>query len=343
MADNIFSKDQLPFVSVIIPILNEVNYIEACLQSVFQQEYPSDKVEVLVLDGGSTDGTLDKVKKLINDSSGQVRLIHNPGKTQVKAFNLGVKEGKGDIFIRLDAHAGYQSNYILKCVETLARTGAANAGGWCTTQPSGKSLLAKAIALVCQMRFGIGGAKFRVGGKAGPVDTVPFGAFPRETFEKVGLMNEVLVRGEDNEFNSRIRSAGLMVYFNPEISCTYYARKTVAAFMKQLYANGLYHILTLKVNRCGCSVRHFIPFFFVMTLLFCAVLGFASTVFWKLGGVVLGFYLFVDLLASLGTAKKHGFVYLLILPWLLGLAHITYGAGTLCGMFKFGFSKVKAS
>ena len=276
------TKPIAPFVTVVIPALNEAQRIEACLESVLAQDYPLDRLEVLVVDGRSTDATREKVAAFA-ERHPLVRLVDNPKRIQAVAFNLGVREARGDVIVRLDVHASYSQDYVRRCVEVLDETGAANVGGVWETVPGAGSLVARSIALACTQRFGFGGARFRVGGEAGPVDTVPFGAFRRETFEKVGLLYERLVRGEDNEFNARIRRCGMTVYFDPRIRCTYYARPTFRGFMKQLFGNGLYHILTLRVNPRGCSPRHFVPLVFVCTLLAARVAGFFWIPAWGAG------------------------------------------------------------
>jgi len=333
------TKPIAPFVTVVIPALNEAQRIEACLESVLAQDYPLDRLEVLVVDGRSTDATREKVAAFA-DRHPLVRLVDNPKRIQAVAFNLGVREARGDVIVRLDAHASYSQDYVRRCVEVLDETGAANVGGVWETVPGAGSLVARSIALLCTLRFGIGGARFRVGGEAGPTDTVPFGAFQRETFEKVGLLDERLVRGEDNEFNARIRQQGLTVYFDPRIRCAYYARATVWGFMKQLFGNGLYHILTIRVNFGGCSLRHFVPLVFVCTLLAALVAGFFWIPAWGAGAAVLGLYLVVDVAASLMAAREHGWRFLAVLPWLYFVTHLTYGFGTLVGVFRFGLGPV---
>jgi len=323
-----------PFVTVVIPTLNEAGRIEACLQSVADQDYPPDRLEVLVADGGSTDGT--KVKtEAFSQHHPQVRLVDNPKRVQAAAFNLGVRQGRGDFIIRLDAHASYNNDYIRQCVEVLTETGAANAGGVCETRPGAETLVGRAVAVACTVRFGAGAARFRAGGKAGPVDTVPFGAFPRETFENVGLMDERLTRGEDNEFNARIRQHGLTVYLDPKIVWTYFTRPTAGSFLKQMFDNGFYHALTLMVNPGGCSVRHLVPFGFVIAMLTCATAGMFWSPAWYVGGAILGLYLLANVAASLQASARHGWGLMIVLPWLFPMVHVTYGVGTMLGIVRF--------
>ncbi len=121
-------SEELPFVTIIVPVLNEVKYIGDCLESIWLQDYPSDRCEVFIIDGGSTDGTRAIAGKLAAERP-RWRMLDNPGRIQAKAFNLGLRHSSGEILVRMDAHALYPTNYVRQCVTALQRTGAANAGG----------------------------------------------------------------------------------------------------------------------------------------------------------------------------------------------------------------------
>jgi glycosyltransferase involved in cell wall biosynthesis len=323
----------------VVPIYNEAARLDVFLASLTQQDYPSDRVEVLLIDGGSTDGTRERIGVFVAGRPGY-RLVDNPKRIQASAFNAGVRAAQGDVIVRLDAHAMYPANYVKQCVDTLRQTGAAVVGGRWVIEPGGPGLVARAMAAFGRSRFGVGGSRLRVGGRAGPADTIPFGTFRREVFGQVGLMNELLVRGEDNEFYGRVRSAGQIVYFNPEIVSTYFARGTLRGFLSQMFGNGLYHILTLLINPLGCSVRHLVPFAFVLFLLTFSVAGFVWRPIWLVGAMILAVYLLADLAASVAVARKEGWRHLLVLPWLFPLVHITYGLGTLSGVFYFGLPRL---
>jgi succinoglycan biosynthesis protein ExoA len=324
---------RLPDVSIVMPVLNEARFIEKCLQTIVSQDYPPEHLEILVLDGGSTDGTQEKIREFAK-SHPRLRLAHNAQRTQAKGFNLGVRQSTGEVIIRMDAHAEYDPSYIRNCIQVLAETGAANVGGIWITRPGRNTLMGKSVAVACQLRFGLGGARGRIGGGPRFVDTVPFGAYPREVFDKVGLLNEALDRGEDNEFNARVRSAGLAIYYDPRIVSVYYARPTLGSFLDQLYRNGLYHAPTLKANIKGCSIRHLVPFAFLMALLVCALVGPLWVPAWRLGLLILAAYLVANIVASIDGARRHGWKYLGMLPWMFPLMHLTYGIATLAGILS---------
>jgi len=198
----------LPFVSVIIPCRNEEKYIGKCLDSLVKQDYPKDKLEVLVVDGMSEDKTREIIEEHIKKYS-FIKLLKNPRKFTPFGLNIGIKEAQGAIIIRMDAHAAYEKDYISKCVKSLEKYKVDNVGGIMKTLPANSTLISKAIALSLSSPFGVGNAYFRIGSKEPrEVDTVFGGCYRREIFEKIGYFNENLPRGQDMEFNLRLREFG---------------------------------------------------------------------------------------------------------------------------------------
>lgn len=321
-------------VAVIIPTLNEEKFIEQCVESVIRQSFPFSEMDVMIIDGGSTDKTTDIVKALTDDYS-NIRLIQNPGKIQSIAFNIGVRESTAPYIVRLDAHVLYSKDYIEKCIDLIKSNNSyGNVGGICIIKASRKGLVPEASAILNQVKFGIGGAAFRVGNEAGEVDSVPFGTFPREVLEKVGGMREDLARGEDNEINSRIRKNGYKVYIDPKIQSTYFSRDTIKANMRQMYANGMSIGRLLFIDRESVSLRRLVPLTFVAVIIVCMALGLIWTPLFALLGIVLGAYLLADLAATVSACRKFGWKYVLVLPLLFFLVHVSYGWGTIIGIVK---------
>ena len=319
-------------IAVIVPTLNEEKYIKKCIQSVIAQSFPFDKMDVMVVDGGSKDNTRYIVLGLQKEWS-NIRLLDNPKKIQSVAFNIGVANSSAPYIIRLDAHAFYKPYYIEGCLKRLKEDATrGNVGGQWDIQPQNDSLWARTNAILNYTKFGIGGASYRVGAKAGIVDTVPFGAFPRNVIEKIGDMREDLPRGEDNEFNSRIKKAGYSIYFDPLIECVYYARPTLRASCKQMFANGESIGHLFYVDKESIGLRHLIPLLFVICLILGAI---ASLLFKPLFYVFiagLSLYLLCDLMASLTAGAKHGWKYCPPLFVLFLCVHISYGFGTIKGL-----------
>lgn len=328
-------------VAVVIPTLNEEKFIARCLDSVIDQSYPFAEMDVMVVDGGSKDRTR-KIVEEYGRTYKNIRFIHNPGRIQSIAFNIGVKKSEAPYIVRLDAHATYNKVYIERCVKNFSASAevlgcapefVGNVGGVCAIRPQHSGLIAESSAILNQSKFGIGGAAFRVGAPAGFVDTVPFGCFPRTILNKIGGMREDLPRGEDNEFNSRIRKAGYKIYLDPEIVCTYFSRDTLKANMKQMYANGESIGHLFYVDRASIGLRHLVPLLFVLGIMFGFVLSWVHVYFTYALAAGLGLYFASDLAASFLAAKEHGWKYFFPLFLMFFCVHISYGWGTIVGMF----------
>lgn len=321
-------------VAVIIPTLNEERFIERCLNCVLRQSFPQERMDICVVDGGSTDRTEEIVRSFAQRYT-NIRLIGNPKRIQSVAFNIGVAATDAPFVVRLDAHAAYEEHYIERCVFHLQRDSKiGNVGGIWDIQPQNDGLIASANAILNKSRFGIGGASFRVGAVEGETDTVPFGAFRREVISEIGGMREDLARGEDNEYNSRIHKAGYIVYLDPTIQSTYYARDTMSGSCKQMYANGKSIGRLFYVDRQSIGLRHLVPFAFFLSLLFSLLLGCFTIYGFCLLALILLLYFSCAIAASLMACRRYGYKYIFILPILFFSVHLSYGAGTLIGLLK---------
>lgn len=321
-------------VAIIIPTLNEERFIAKCLDSIITQTFPFDEMVIMVVDGGSR----DKTREIVTDFSSiypNIRLIDNPNRIQSIAFNLGVKNSPAPFVVRLDAHALYDPKYIELCIKHLeSNAELGNVGGRWIIESQNGSLIAKSNAILNQMKFAIGGAEFRVGNELKEVETVPFGAFRKEVIEKIGGMNPNLPRGEDNEYNTRIREAGFKILFDPNIIATYYARPTLKSFVEQMYNNGFSIGILYHMYKKSISVRHLIPFIFLVSIIFSIILGFFTKYGWYLLTCDLCLYFACGITASLKESHQFGWKYMLTLPWELFLIHVAYGYGTLIGLLK---------
>ena len=206
-----------------------------------------------------------------------------------------------------------------------------NVGGGCTIEPTSNTLWANANAILNHSRFGIGGASFRVGQQACNTDSVPFGAFRREVVEQVGGMREDLPRAEDNEYNSRLRKAGYVIFFDPAIRSTYFARPTLKASCRQMFANGESIGHLFYVDRQSIGLRHVVPLLFVACIVFGAVLSLVCPLFAYAFFGGMAFYLLCDLLASAVAVRSYGWQFFLPLSLLFFCVHVSYGCGTLKG------------
>lgn len=313
-------------VSVIIPLLNEEKFIEKCLESLINQTYPKEKMEWIFVDGASTDKTVEIIKDHFDD--GPIILLNNEKRKTPYALNMAIEQSKGEYIIRLDAHSSFPPEYIEKCVYYLDTTDSDNVGGVAETESKG--YMGKAISQMLSTKFGVGNSQFRTNGESGYVDTVPFGAFRREVFDKVGLFNPKLLRSEDNDMNARIRAAGGKIWLAQDIRFKYYCRDTVGGLLKMGMQNGNALFRTLKENPKAMSLRHFIPFLFVLSLLVLSVASiFLSIARWVFLAEV-ALYGLLDVYFSFVKCK---FKYAITAVWLYPLFHICYGVGSLLGMF----------
>jgi len=340
--------DKRSFVSIIIPCLNEEAYIEKCLDSVIENDYPKDMFEISIIDGMSSDGTRSILESYIRKYS-FVRILDNPKKITPVALNIGIKNAGGEIIIRMDAHSTYEKDYISKCVKYLNEYNADNVGGIWVTVPGKDSLLAKAIAFSLSHRFGVGNAHYRIGLSQEPkwVDTVPFGCFRREIFDKIGLFDENLHRNEDIELNKRLQKADGKILLVPEIVIYYYAKSDLKTFITHIFDNGKKVTCYSEMDLNLFSWRHLVPMIFVMCLSSLLLLwGGASLVntpvfdlISKTGlfGLLLaaGSYLAVNFYYSVKIAvqKKNAGLFFLM-PCIFGMLHFSYGIGSIWGYIK---------
>lgn len=328
MENRILNKDI--FVSVVMPVYNEEKYIENCILSLLKQDYPKEQMEWIFVDGCSRDRTKEIIESFMNKFPDLIRLKNNTNKTVPYAMNIGIKSAVGKYIVRLDAHSEYSDNYISKCVYYLDTTDADNVGGVVENKSDG--FVGNAIALMLSSKFGVGNSQFRTNGKSGYVDTVPFGAFRKEVFEKYGLYNERLTRNQDNEMNYRIRKNGGKIYMAEDIRLAYYCRDSIEGIINMAMKNGEWNIITMRLCSGAMGVRHFIPFVFLLSLIIMPILTVLFSVFGWLFLVEIGLYLLLDLIFSVKQATYMKYIPLLLI--LFPVFHLSYGIGSLVGSIK---------
>ena len=321
-------------VSIIIPCRNEEKYIGKCLDSLIYNDYPKNMIEIFVIDGMSEDNTRGIIERYIKKYP-YIKLINNSKRIVPTALNIGIKEARGDIIIRIDSHNTYPSNYIEKLVLWIRKSKADNIGGIWITKPGAETVIARAISLVLSHPFGVGNGLFRIGIKEPKyVDTVPFGAYKREVFNKIGLFNEKLIRNQDLEFNLRLKKVGGKILLVPDIVSYYYARSTLRALAKNNFSNGFWVIYSTKFAKIPFSVRHLIPFFFVLSICGSLILSFIYRFFIYMFVLVFVTYLISNILFSLKTSFKKGFKYFIPLMLSFATLHFSYGFGSIVGLIK---------
>ena len=319
--------------SVVCPIYNEEKYIAKCIDSILAQDYPKEDLEIILVDGISTDRTRDIVEEYLRIYP-FIILLDNPKRIAPCAMNIGIKASKGDVIIRLDAHATYPTNYFSTLVKYLHELNADNVGCICETKSVKQTPEAIAIAKVMSDKFGVGNSKFRVGTTEEylEADTVPFGCFKRSVFDKVGYYNEYLIRGQDIELNKRIKRAGGKIVLISSIKCTYIPRDNYADFFRNRYLTGLWVIkscfILKRMNNSG--IRHFIPALFFLSI----VLPLLATIIFKysclLSFAVLLVYLALILYRSIKICPKGTHVWAMLKAF--ACLHFGYSLGSMKGL-----------
>lgn len=322
--------NEWPFVTVIIPVYNEERYIGMCLDSVVANDYPKDRLEVLVVDGMSTDRSREIVMRYIEQYP-FIRLLDNPRRIVPAALNLGIREARGEIIVRMDAHTAYAPDYIRQCVRLLMTTDAANVGG--PMRKVGTTYVSEAIAAATTTPFAAGDAYFHYADSNRWVDTVYLGAWRCETLEILGGFNEELEANEDYELNYRLREMGGRILLSPQVRCWYYVRSSVRALARQYFRYGFWKVKTLRIHPDSIRWRQLVPHVFVLGLSSSLlILPFHPL----LGAFLPGLYLIANLVASIWTAATRGWKYFPVLPVIFATVHVSWGLGFLVGLLRWG-------
>jgi len=330
------SSNSLPRVSVIVPCRNEARFIARCLESIVANDYPRDKLEILVVDGMSDDQTWNIVGDIARERP-EVKGLRNPRLITPAALNLGISHARGEIVFRIDAHARVARDYLRLCVEGLRKHEADNIGGAMETLPAHDGLVAKAIAASMSHPFGVGNSDFRVGTEQViATDTVFGGCYRREVFERIGLFNERLMRTQDMEFNQRLRKAGGRILLDPTIRCCYYASPDLKSFARHNFDDGMWAILPFAHSEVvPVRIRHLVPGAFTGAIILSSILGIWLEPLRFLLVAMMGIYVAASLVSSIHIAwRKHDFRYACLLPLVLGIRHFAYGFGSLYAVMK---------
>jgi glycosyltransferase involved in cell wall biosynthesis len=322
-----------PLVSLIMPIRNEANFIDRSLGAVLAQDYDPDRLEILVVDGMSDDGTREMVQEMLADRPNG-RLLDNPGRIVPTAMNVGLGEARGEIIVRVDGHTLIAPDYVTRCVETLAQTGADCVGG--PMRAVGDTPFGEAVALATSHPFGVGGSRFHYATKPQEVHTVYLGAWPRQSLEKVGGFDPEMVRNQDDELSYRLRAGGGRIWLNPEIHSTYHTRSNLNKLARQYSQYGLWKVRVFQKVPGSAQHSHWAPPIFALAVLGGLPAALLLPVLrpFYLGGLAL--YAAANLAASLSIAARSGWRHLVRLPAVFATLHLAYGLGFWAGVSRFG-------
>ncbi len=307
-----------PGVSVVLPILNEERYLAGAISAILAQEY-SGALEVILALGPSKDRT-NEIAAQLREKDARVVLVENPSGRTAAALNLAIAASQYQIICRIDGHAEIAPTYIAKAVAVMEQTHAVNVGG--IMAASGVGAFERAVATAMRSPLGVGAARFHVGGKAGPADTVYLGVFNKEALLAAGGYDERFTRAQDWELNFRLRQAGGVIWFDPDLVVTYRPRPNFRALAKQYFEYGRWRRAVSRNHKGTINFRYLAPPVTVAITALSLLLGLLvnSVLF-----LPAGFYLLGNLLGSFVIGK--GLKEKVTLPAILATMHFSWGIG----------------
>ncbi len=326
----------MPTVSIVIPCLNERDYILPCLETISKQTALDAESEILVLDGMSSDGTRDLILSYTQQDP-RVKLLDNPARIQAAAMNIGMHAAHGEVLVRMDVHTEYDPDYVRIAMETLARTGATNVGG--PTRTKWRTAFQQANSAAFHHPFTIGGAACHLLDVEGYVDNLYLGCWEREKLIELGGYDEDFIRNEDDELNLRILKSGGKVWQNPNIKFWYYPRSDYRSLWRQYFQYGFWKVPVMMKHNQPAKLRHLVPGLFVLFVLsllpamICAVFGVhLPLIAWSAIALL---YMLLVVYASISAAGKAGGKVLRYMPGIICCYHLAYGVGYWAGVWHF--------
>lgn len=319
-------------VSIVIPCRNEEKYIERCLLSIIKQTYPQQFIKTYVVDGLSNDNS-PEIIKCFSQQHSNVHYLINSKKTTPFALNEGIKLSFDcDYIMILGAHAELHADYIEKAVRILEENASIDCVGGILENVS-ENIVTEAISFSLSSVFGVGSAHFRTGMKEGYVDTVAFGMYCKNVFEKIGLFDEELIRNQDDEFNFRLVKNGGKIWLSKELKARYFVRSSFKKLFKQYFQYGYWKVYVNRKHKSLTNIRQLVPFAFVSFLILFGFLSFFSGVIFLILITVIVLYLALALFFSL--KYYHNFFNNLKMIWAYFIVHTGYGLGYMLGIIDF--------
>ncbi len=314
----------LPSVSIIMPVRNEVAAIGGAIDACLAQDY-GGSIEIVIADAMSNDGTRQAVRRRMN--TGAIRIVDNVALSTPSGLNRAIEASSGEVIVRCDARAVLPPHYVRRAVDLLDTTGAANVGGM--QRAVGREPIQRAIAYAMTNRLGVGAARFHLGGQAGPVDTVYLGSFRADTLNELGGFDETLVRNQDYELNIRIRDSGQRVYFHPDLVVDYAPRATMGGLFRQYFDYGRWKRRVIRTHPGSLRPRQAGPPVLVVTL--GVAVGLLATPYRPAGLLVMGAYVATLAGVSAVVAVRKTDAAGLMTGVAVGSMHVAWGCGFLFG------------
>jgi glycosyltransferase involved in cell wall biosynthesis len=322
-------------VSIIVPCYNEQKTIRLLLAAIYAQNYPRQEMEVVIADGLSTDNTRQEIT-LFQEAHPDliIRVVDNPQRIIPAGLNCALEAANGEIIVRLDAHSIPAEDYVQRCVAAINAKKGENVGGVWEIQPAGSTWQAQSIAAAAAHPLGVGDARYRLGGDAQEVDTVPFGAFHRSLIDRIGNFNESLLTNEDYEFNTRVRQSGGKIWFDPAIRSQYIARQKISDLAKQYWRYGYWKARMLRRYPSAFRWRQ-LAGVFVISFPILAVLGiWFWWARWLLGLEVIIYLLTLFLVGIQLAFKRRQVILIWGVPLAIATMHFSWGTAFIWSMIS---------
>ena len=314
--------------SIVIPTFNEQENISNCLDSIINQNYDNNLIDIIIVDGHSSDATVSKVKHY-QEKFSNISLIENPVRKTPTSLNIGIKKAKGEVIVILGAHASLDPDFLFYNNKYLTEMKLKVTGG--TQVNVGFNFMQKAIGLAMENPFAMGSAPYRWSTKEQFVDTVVYAAYKRELFDEIGYFEENFSISEDSELNWRIRKAGHNIFFSPKIKSFYHPRKSLPKFIQQMFRYGILRAHMFKKHLSAIKITHLAPPLFVIALLVLLLLTLSSILNAFLLIIFLSCYIFANLMGILLRMSKENLKFVSIIPIIIFLLHFSWGLGFIVG------------
>lgn len=321
-------------VSVVLATYNEAANIQKCLDSLRQQETPGFEIEILAVDGMSTDGTHEYLETVAEEDS-RVRIYKNEKRGAPFAFNIGIHASRGNFVCIFGSHAVYAKDYVSVCLKELLAKDAAACSARVFIEPGSDKLQARLVAYAFSHPFGSSGNSWRTQPE-GYGEALGYIIFRKEVLLEVGGYSEELLRNQDNDVNEKIRGLGYKLYCTWKTHCFYQPKETIRELFRYAYRNGFWNLISFGQNNSSMHARHFVPFLFVLGLVGTLVIALLAPFisigrrdFLMLPFVgILALHLAAGAIAALQTAFAKKDPGALFLPFVFFGFHAAYGLGT---------------
>jgi len=309
-----------PGVSVVLPILNEERFLADAISAILAQQY-SGELEVILALGPSKDRT-NEIAAELRAKDSRIVLVENPTGRTAAGLNAAIAASKFEIICRIDGHAEISKSYINDAVEIMESSNAVNVGG--IMAAVGKTGFENAVARAMRSPIGVGGARFHVGGTAGPADTVYLGVFKKSAINAAGGYDSRFIRAQDWELNFRLREAGGTIWFDPRLEVVYRPRPNLKALAKQYFEYGRWRRAVTRHHKGTINYRYLAPPIATLIIALSLITGIAIYPLFFIPALT---YATAILIASLAIGKSA--IERLCLPAVLATMHISWGVGFL--------------